>query len=224
MKTPQMCSGGRCGSTDVQHDLFGSGHDLDLRSNFQHDLSRSTDSSFDASWREEHDAGKIKCVQGLSQKLLQKQRFIKKKLAILAPGVKTVDGRSNLRELLRKSVNRAIKWAFRGAVALLVSELCVDLLKIVDIWPTNRRILTFSDLWWLDLWPDQKSDRSDFFLIFDALSNAACPVSLRGPGAELEGGVETHTPSRAWKSRSPSGARVKPKGNSCCGDWCVLFS
>ena len=33
-----------------------------------------------------------------------------------------------------------------------------------------------------------KSDRSDFFLIFDALSNAAFPVSLRGPGVELEGG------------------------------------
>ena len=56
----------------MQDDLFGSGHDLDLRSNFQHDLSRSTDSSFDASVREEHDADKIKFVQGLSQKLLQK--------------------------------------------------------------------------------------------------------------------------------------------------------
>ena len=32
---------------------------------------------------------------------------------------------------------------------------------------------------------------SDFFLIVDALSNAAFPVSLRGPGAELEGGVQT---------------------------------
>ena len=80
---------------------------------------------------------------------------------------------------------------FRGAVALLVSELCVDLVKIVGIWPTNRRILTFNDLWWPDLWHDQKNDRSDFFLIFDALSNATCPVSLRGPGAELEGGVQT---------------------------------
>ena len=80
---------------------------------------------------------------------------------------------------------------FWGAVALLVSELCVDLLNIVDIWPTNRRILAFNDLWWPDLWPDQKSDRRDFFLIFGALSNAAYPVSLRGPGAELEGGVQT---------------------------------
>ena len=37
----------------------------------------------------------------------------------------------------------------------------------------------------------EKVTRSDFFLIFDALSNAACPVLLRGPGAELEGGCST---------------------------------
>ena len=34
MKTPHMCSGRRWKSTDIQHDLFGSGHDLDLRWNF----------------------------------------------------------------------------------------------------------------------------------------------------------------------------------------------
>ena len=136
-----MCSSLPCGSTDMQHDLFGSGHDLDLRSNFQHDLSRATDSSFDASWREEHDAGKIKFVQGLSQKLLQKQSFRKHRLfwQFLPPGGKTVEGRSNPREFFRKNVNRAI-----------------DLLKIIGIWPTNRRILAFNDLWWPDLWPDQK--------------------------------------------------------------------
>ena len=31
-------------------------------------------------------------------------------------------------------------------------------------------------------------------MIFDALSNAAHRVSLRGPGAEIEGGLNTHTP------------------------------
>ena len=34
----------------MQHDLFQSGHDLDLRSNFQHDLLRSNHNSFDASY------------------------------------------------------------------------------------------------------------------------------------------------------------------------------
>ena len=38
--------------------LFGSGHDLDLRLNFQHDLSRSNYISFDAARQEKYDAGK----------------------------------------------------------------------------------------------------------------------------------------------------------------------
>ena len=41
MKTPWMCSGQSYGSTDVQHDLFRSCHDLDLRSNIQNDLLMS---------------------------------------------------------------------------------------------------------------------------------------------------------------------------------------
>ena len=55
----------------MEHDLFRSGHDLDL-SNFQVDLSRSNNSSFDAFRRREHDAGKINVVALLSQKLLPK--------------------------------------------------------------------------------------------------------------------------------------------------------
>ena len=73
----------------------------------------------------------------------------------------------------------------------------------------GRWTVSFNDLWWPDLWPDQNSDRSDFYLIFDTLSNAAFPVSLRGPRPpELEGGCLNTPPSRAWKSRTPSGARV----------------
>ena len=62
----------------MQHDPFRSGHDLDLRSNFQNDLSRSTNSSFDASRREEHDAGKSNVMALLSQKLLPKKTFFVK--------------------------------------------------------------------------------------------------------------------------------------------------
>ena len=39
-------------------------------------------------------------------------------------------------------------------------------------------------------------------MIFDELSNAACRLSLGGPGAELEGGVFKHPP--------PGPARVAP--------------
>ena len=42
-----------------------------------------------------------------------------------------------------------------------------------------------------EVWPDLKIDRSVSVIIFDALSIAAYRVSLRGSGAELEGGVKT---------------------------------
>ena len=35
-----MCAKRQYGSTDIQHDVLGSGHDLDLWSNFQHDSLR----------------------------------------------------------------------------------------------------------------------------------------------------------------------------------------
>ena len=53
----------------MRHYLFGSGHDLDLRSNFQHDFAWSNYTSFDASRQEKHDASKINVVSLLSQKL-----------------------------------------------------------------------------------------------------------------------------------------------------------
>ena len=64
----------------MQHDLFGSGHDLDLGSNFQHDPLRLNYISFDAYKQAKYDAGKINVVSLLSQKLLQKNLFRKKRL------------------------------------------------------------------------------------------------------------------------------------------------
>ena len=58
---------------------FGSGHDLDLRSNFQHDFLRSNYTSFAASRKEKNDAGKINVVSLLNQKLLQKTLFANKR-------------------------------------------------------------------------------------------------------------------------------------------------
>ena len=42
-------------------------------------------------------------------------------------------------------------------------------------------------------------------MIFDALSNAAYRVSLRGPGAEIEGGSQPPPPAGGGKSRGPAG-------------------
>ena len=43
----------------MHHDLSRSGHDLDLRSNFENGLLTSNDNSFDAFRQEEHDAAKM---------------------------------------------------------------------------------------------------------------------------------------------------------------------
>ena len=51
--------------------FYGSGHDVDLRSNFQNDLLGSNFSSFNAPQEEQYDADKINAVSLPSQKLLQ---------------------------------------------------------------------------------------------------------------------------------------------------------
>ena len=77
---------------------------------------------------------------------------------------------------------------FRAALALLVHELERLKLRIVEM-VENREHFDFDDLWWPDLWPDLKNDRCTFLLILDELSNAACRMSLRSSGAELDGGA-----------------------------------
>ena len=52
-----------------------------------------------------------------------------------------------------------------------------------------------------------KKVTGDFFLIFDALSNVAFPISLRRPGAKLEGGC-SNTPQQGVEIQDPSEARV----------------
>ena len=60
----------------MQHDLFRC-YDLDLRSKFQNDLSRSTYKSFDVSRRDEHDAAKSNVMILLSQIYYRKTFFVK---------------------------------------------------------------------------------------------------------------------------------------------------
>ena len=152
-----MCSGRRYGSTDVRHDLFRSGHDLDLRSNFQNGLLRSNYSSY-SSQEEKYDAGKMNAVSLLSQKLLQKTLVRKKRifLEFLLSGGPTADLTVNLRTCWRKSVKKAIECTFTGRWSSSGSwGMCRFVEKNVEngkIWPL--------DLWWPDLWPDLKIDRS----------------------------------------------------------------
>ena len=104
-------------------------------------------------------------------------------------------------EILLQELSNAL---LCSTVALLVPVLCASLPKnveIVQIW--------LVDLWWPDLWPDLKNDQDSFVMIFDGLSNAAYRMSLRGPGAELEGALKSPPPIRWWKISRPIRARVK---------------
>ena len=95
----------------MQHDFFGSSHDLDLRSNFKHDLSWSNYTSLDASRQEKHHAGKINVVSLLSQSCYRKKTKKTLFLEFLLSRGHTVDLRLNLRTYQRKNV-LAIECAF----------------------------------------------------------------------------------------------------------------
>ena len=64
-----LCLSHQDASTDMQHDLFWSLRDLDLRSNFDLDLLRSNHISFEASLREKHDDAIADSLSLLVQKL-----------------------------------------------------------------------------------------------------------------------------------------------------------
>ena len=65
-------------SNDMQFDLLRSLRDLDLRSNFEVDLSRSNYISFDSPRRDKHDGTHIIAVCFKTKKLFAKQDFAQK--------------------------------------------------------------------------------------------------------------------------------------------------
>ena len=104
-------------------------------------------------------------------------------------------------QIWRRIPDRAVNWLsivfFRAPLALLGYELQRLKWKTIEH-VKNRKNFTFDDLWWPDLWPEVKNDRSNFVMILDELSNAAYPISLRGPGAELDGGFSITPPPSMW--------------------------
>ena len=112
----------------MQHDLFGSRHDLDLRSNFQliyHSTRLDTRNTM---------LTKNLCPL-LNQKLLQ-NKFNRKKLLLLEfllSAGQTVDLRSKLRQVRKRTLKGLSNELSRSTVALLIPELCASLSKNVEI-------------------------------------------------------------------------------------------
>ena len=72
MGVVSLCLSCRDASTDMQHDLFRSTCDLDLRSSNDPDLSKSPCICFDAPCGEEHDGAQIMPLAFLVRKLFAK--------------------------------------------------------------------------------------------------------------------------------------------------------
>ena len=79
-KLAPLCLSLRDASNDMQHDITGSSRDLDLRSNFQLDLLRSSCMSFELPWCGEHDAVKIISLPWVHKKLFRKFHTRKKSI------------------------------------------------------------------------------------------------------------------------------------------------
>ena len=114
MRVVLLCFSHQDASINVQCDLLRSPRDLDLRSSFDLDLSRSCYTCFDASWRGKHDGVKIIALSFQKRKLskncfAQKCRF----WPFVTSDNLTVNLSWNLTSPQRKSVSRAFYWFFK---------------------------------------------------------------------------------------------------------------
>ena len=163
VKSTSKCLYHRDESTDMQHDLIGSGHDLDLRSNLRNDL-----------------LGKI---------IHHSTRLDEIKTMVLHSFFYLYGIKSYCRKTISDQIGhfgfpwplevkpltiaqiwwhvseRAVKGLssafFRALLAVLVHELQRLKEKNIEI-TKNPENLTFDDLWWPYLWPDLKNDWSTF--------------------------------------------------------------
>ena len=144
-------------STDMQ---LGSRRDLDLRSNFDLDFSRSCYICFDASWRGKHDGVKI---IALSFKDIRYRR----KTVSLKNAVFDLSWPLTLKQLILGEIGRHFSERafqelsfsfFRFGVAIIIPE-------IVAVIPDKTIIFRKFDLWWpllASIFTWAKNDRNDF--------------------------------------------------------------
>ena len=140
MKVVSMCLSSQYASTDMQ---LGSSRDLDLRSNFDLDLSRSCYTCIGADWRGEHDGVKIIALSSQAQKLSLKNCFAQKWRFDLSWPLTLK--RLILGEIWRHLSERAfqeLSFALNGfGVAIIVPEIMADN-------PDKTIIFRKYDFWW----------------------------------------------------------------------------
>ena len=139
---------------------LGQAVDLDLRSNFDLDLSRSCYTCFDAPWRGKHDGVKIIALSFQTQKLSLKTVSLKN--AVFDLSWPLTLKRLILGEIWRHVSERAfqeLSFAFFGfGVAIIVPEIMAGI-------PDKTTIFRKFDLWWpllTSILTWAKNDRNDF--------------------------------------------------------------
>ena len=139
-----MCLSYQGASTDMQHDLVGSPRDLDLRSNFDLDFSRSPCICFDASRREKHDGAKLISLRHLVKKIFVKNHFPRKWSfwPLVTSGAKTIDPSSNLRARFAERASKELSIAFFGLLLAVI---------VIALGRNNRRLAHFRKI--LAIWP-----------------------------------------------------------------------
>ena len=78
VKQAPMCFSCPYASNDIRNDLFQTYHDLDLRSNFQIDLLRSSYISFEPAWWEKYNGAKILTLASIDKAWWAKAHFLEK--------------------------------------------------------------------------------------------------------------------------------------------------
>ena len=148
MKPRLLCFYWRVGSTDMQHDLFWPGHDLDLRSPSKFDLSRST--LYHSTRLSE--ANTMVCESFLyrirKKSYCRKTIFVQKCDILTLNDVRRLNGWPELKPkcILTKELDESCRmFFFRVFLAIIVSELRPHLSENVEIgqmWP----LVTSGDL------------------------------------------------------------------------------
>ena len=141
-------------SIHMQHDLLGSPLDLDPRSNFEIDPTRSKSITLDAPWRDKHNGAYYIALTFLYKKLSIKLMFAKKSLFWLWwPLEPKLYIWGKIWELFQI---REFKLLSIGVFRLLLSSIVSEISEIVWSKVTKLKILTFGDLWWPQFWPERK--------------------------------------------------------------------
>ena len=194
-----LCLSHQDASTDMQHGLFWSLRDLDLRSNLDLEFSRSSHVSFESSLWKKHDAAIADSLSLLDQKLFVKEYLARNSYFdnMLPMEAKRLTwGHFWCRPYQKKSL-KAIDWYHLRSSSYhsswhngTFSE------KYNNIYQT----LTFDDLWWPQYCSEGKNDRNSFKRTYWELSNAFYRVFLTLLVFELEGGGNICLPplGRSW--------------------------